>query len=156
MSSTAFPDLSGESRVFFLNAVLSLGCSLCIFIGLWPFKGLFHAWFYKYVPYYWHTHCMMGWFDVGCIGLFSVNVFAYRDFNDSTTKEAIDLVYVLNAVMHGLWGAHNLNQYYRRGVLQRYGRGISTAVHNYPFIFTLWSVWDRIYPQYLCTLLWGE
>ena len=126
-------DLSGAELVHFLNAVLASGCSLSIFLGLWPFKGLFHAWFYKRVPYNWavvrqieHSvkcicvictntrlrllqHTMMAWFEVGCIGLLTANVLAYRTFTDETSKEAHDLVYTVNLVMHFLWGLHNLH-----------------------------------------------
>ena len=46
-------DLSGAELVHFLNAVLSFACSFCIFLGLWSFKGLFHAWLYTHVQYNW-------------------------------------------------------------------------------------------------------
>ncbi len=43
-------ELRGAPLVLYLDTVLSIGCSTCILIGiligLWPFKGLFHAWFY--------------------------------------------------------------------------------------------------------------
>ena len=42
---------TGPHLIFFANCILALGCSLCILIGLWPFKGLFHAWFFKRYPY---------------------------------------------------------------------------------------------------------
>ena len=49
----------------------------------------------------------MGWFFVGCIGLFTANVVAYNTFTKTTSIEAYNMVYILNAVMHGLWGVHN-------------------------------------------------
>ena len=54
-------------------------------------------------------HTMMAWFEVGCIGLLTANVLAYRTFTDETSKEAHDLVYTVNLVMHFLWGLHNLH-----------------------------------------------
>ena len=107
--------LEGAPLVLFLNTVLSLACSLCILIGLWPFQGLFHAWFYKnYQLYTWTTHTMMAWFDVGCIGLFTTNLYALMHFDTATTSmEAYHLVYTTNAVMHLLWGTHNLHLYLR-------------------------------------------
>merc|ERR1712070_187901 len=80
-------------QVFFLNTVLSLGCSLCILIGLWPFRGLFHAWFYKNYKYDWPVHTMMGWFDVGCWGLFATNVQALTTFVATTGQEAYNLIF---------------------------------------------------------------
>ena len=53
MTSLALGDLSGAELVHFLNAVLASACSFCIFLGLWPFKGLFHAWLYTHVQYNW-------------------------------------------------------------------------------------------------------
>ena len=128
--------LSGASLVLFLDAVLSSGCSLCIFIGLWPFRGLFHAWFYKHVPYTWTTHTMMGWFDVGCIGLLTTNTYAFLHFKESTGQEAFNLVYTTNAVMHFLWGVHNLHLYitaitHDKGTANEWRR---------PYIILLWSI----------------
>ena len=52
---------------------------------------------------------MIAWFDVGCIGLLTANVLALRTFTDETSKEAHDLVYSVNLVMHFLWGLHNFH-----------------------------------------------
>ena len=52
---------------------------------------------------------MMTWFDVGCWGLFSMNLFAFLKFSARTSPEAYELVYTVNAVMHFLWGIHNLH-----------------------------------------------
>ena len=86
------PFYSGAQLVLFLDAILSLGCSF----GLWPFKGLFHAWLYKSSQYTWQHHTMMAWFDVGCIGLFTANIFALRNFTADTSIEAYELVYTTN------------------------------------------------------------
>ena len=39
---------------------------------------------------------MMAWFDVGCIGLFTANIFALRNFTADTSIEAYELVYTTN------------------------------------------------------------
>ena len=129
-------ELSGASLVLFLDAVLSFGCSACIFIGLWPFKGLFHSWFYTRVPYNWSTHTMMGWFDVGCIGLLCTNVYAFRKFSASTSPEAYEMVYTTNALMHFLWGAHNLHLYLV-AVFSDKGTGMEW---RRPYVILLWSL----------------
>ena len=93
-----------------LNAVTSIGCSACIFLGLRPpFEGMFHSWFYKSVPCNRSTHTMVCWFDVGCIGLLCTNVYAFRNFTALTSPEAYDLVYTIDALMHFLWGTHDLH-----------------------------------------------
>ena len=105
-------ELHGAQLVIFLNTALSATCSICTFLGLWPFGGIFHSWFYKSAPYTWTTHTMMAWFHVGCLGLFTTNVFALRNFTDETSSEAYELVFTTNALMHFLWGMHNLHLYY--------------------------------------------
>jgi len=120
-------NLSGAQLVLFLDAILSFGCSDCAFIGLWPFKGLFHAWMYKkHAPYNWQTHTMMAWFDVGCIGLLTTNIFAYLKFTESTSVEAFELVYTTNFIMHLLWGVHNLHlflcNFYQKGSKEEWRR----------------------------------
>eukprot|EP00978_Attheya_sp_CCMP212_P002535 scaffold5152_cov60-Attheya_sp.AAC.1 len=56
---------------------------------------------------------MMGWFDVGCWGLFATNLQALLYFDESSTGvEAYRLVCTTNAIMHFMWGAHNLHQFY--------------------------------------------
>lgn len=110
----SFLGYSGPHLVIFINMILALACSLCILIGLYPFKGLFHAWLYKnYTRYDWSAHTMMGWFEVGCIGLFCMNLQALLFFTETTGQEAYRLVYITNAVMHFLWGAHNLHHFIR-------------------------------------------
>ena len=98
--------------ILFLNTVLAASCSLCIFIGTWPFQGLMHAWFFKnWQEYSWTTHVMMTWFDVGCIGLFFLNLQAFLTFDQATTsQEAYAVVFNTNTIMHFLWGIHNLQQ----------------------------------------------
>ena len=73
---------SGAQLVLFLNAILATACSVVYaLIGLWPFKGLFFAWLYKEPKIYtFQHHTMMAWFDVGCIGLFTLNIFALLKF----------------------------------------------------------------------------
>ena len=107
------PELTGAQLVIFLNAALSAMCSLCTFLGLWPFGGLFHSWFFKSAPAYtWTTHTYTAWFHVGCLGLLTTNVFALRHFTRETSAEAFELVFATNALMHFLWGVHNLHLYY--------------------------------------------
>jgi len=129
--------LSGYSLVYFFNTVLSLGCSLCILIGLWPFRGLFHAWFYVRYPFSWNVHTMMAWFDVGCWGLFATNLQSLLTFTSSTSPEALKTVCVTNALMHFLWGAHNLHL----GV--RGLRGVDAGTVDEwrrPSVILLWSL----------------
>lgn len=95
----------------FLNAVMSLVCTLCASMGLWPLRGLMHAWLFKRHPYTWTTHVMYGWFAVGVLGVFVTNTFAFFNvIKTETTRadEAYRMVLFMNAVMYGAWGAHNL------------------------------------------------
>merc|ERR1712232_249329 len=95
--------LSGPALVVALNAALASGCSTCILIATWPFQGLMMSWFFTRYRYTWTTHIMMTWFDVGCIGLLTANIFALCKFNPETTSpEAYDLIYLTNAMMQGL------------------------------------------------------
>merc|ERR1712232_883083 len=66
-----------EQLSVLFNAILSFGCSTCILIATWPFRGLMMSWFFTRHRYTWPTHIMMTWFDVGCIGLFTTNVYAF-------------------------------------------------------------------------------
>jgi len=100
--------------VLFLNTYLAFSCSGCILIGLWPFRGLFHSWMFSNSVYTWTTHVQMGWFDVGCIGLFVTNLQALTTFTDNTGAEAYRSVFVTNAIMHALWGVHNLQMAVRK------------------------------------------
>ena len=114
MDSFFVQELSGERLVISLNAALSAMCCLCTFLGLWPFGGLFHSWFYRSAapPYTWTTHTYTAWFHVGCLGLLTTNVFALRRFTPDTSPEAFELVFATNALMHFVWGVHNLHLYY--------------------------------------------
>ena len=114
MDLFSVPELSGAHLVIFLNAALSAMCSLCTFLGLWTFGGLFHSWFFKSSApaYTWTTHTYTAWFHVGCLGLLTTNVFALRHFTRETSPEAFELVFATNALMHFLWGVHNLHLYY--------------------------------------------
>ena len=47
--------------------------------------------------------------SVGCWGLFATNLQSLLTFGGSTSPEALRLVCVTNALMHFLWGAHNLH-----------------------------------------------
>ena len=47
----------------------------------------------------------MAWFDVGCIGLFTANIFALRNFTADTSIEAYELVYTTNLVIKKMNGA---------------------------------------------------
>merc|ERR1719245_2071266 len=99
--------LSDEALAVLFNTILSFGCSACIFTAAWPFQGLMLSWLFTSHRYTWTTHIMMTWFDVGCIGLLTTNTFALLMFDPvKTSTEAYQLVYLTNAVMHFLWGAH--------------------------------------------------
>lgn len=125
-----------EKYILFLNTVLAFSCSSCILIGLWPFQGLFHSWFWKKSTYTWVTHIEMAWFDVGCIGLFVTNLQALATFDEDTGSEAYRLVFVTNAVMHGLWGAHNFHQFFRKMT----GKDDNTTNElRRPYPLMLWS-----------------
>ena len=54
----------------------------------------------------------MSWFDVGCWGLFATNLHAPLHFDESTGANVYRLVCITNAIMHFMWGAHNLQQFY--------------------------------------------
>lgn len=54
----------------------------------------------------------MAWFEVGCIGLLTTNTLAYRTFTDTTSREAHDLVFTTNMIMHLLWGLHNQHLFF--------------------------------------------
>lgn len=122
--------------VLFLNTILSACCSICILIGLWPFQGLLHQWFWKQSFYTWTTHVQMGWFDVGCIGLFVTNLQALILFDRQTSTEAYYMVFVTNAVMHGLWGIHNLHQFVRK--FRKQGQGTMLELRR-PYPLLMWS-----------------
>jgi hypothetical protein len=148
--------LSGPQLVVFLNALLSLGCSTCILIATWPFQGLMMSWFFTNHKYTWTTHIMMTWFDVGCIGLLTTNVFAFLRFDpDSTSPEAYELVYLTNCVMQGLWGAHNLHQWII--ILRGADKG-TDAQWRRPYPMFLWSLFGACgtgFVRNLLTLKYG-
>eukprot|EP00751_Fragilariopsis_kerguelensis_P023338 CAMPEP_0170892358 /NCGR_PEP_ID=MMETSP0734-20130129/41603_1 /TAXON_ID=186038 /ORGANISM="Fragilariopsis kerguelensis, Strain L26-C5" /LENGTH=140 /DNA_ID=CAMNT_0011282297 /DNA_START=49 /DNA_END=467 /DNA_ORIENTATION=- len=79
---------------------------------------------------------MMAWFDVGCIGLFCTNVYAFNHFTESTSSEAYELVYLTNAVMHFLWGVHNLHLYIT-GIFHDVG---TVFEWRRPYVIFLWSI----------------
>ena len=127
---------SDADYILFLNTIMASSCSGCILIGLWPFQGLFHSWMFKNSWYTWTTHVEMGWFDVGCIGLFVTNLQALITFDEGTGEEAYQMVWVTNAVMHGLWGLHNLHQFIRK--LRKHGDGTVNELRR-PYPLMLWS-----------------
>jgi len=53
---------------------------------------------------------MMTWFLVGCIGLFAINLFAVMRFDpDTTSLEGYEAIYLINGLMHFLWGMHQFH-----------------------------------------------
>ena len=105
---------SEASYVLFLNTILASCCSLFSGFGIWLFRGLFHHWIFKESHYLWTTHWLYAVFNVGCIGLFVTNLLAFATWNESTGEEAYRTVFITNAVMHGIWGCHNLHQTIRK------------------------------------------
>jgi len=96
------------------------------------------SWFFTRFKYTWTTHIMMTWFDVGCIGLFTVNTYAFVKFDVARTgTEAYELVYLTNAVMQGLWGAHNLHQWI---IIMRGADKGTEAEWRRPYPMFLWSL----------------
>merc|ERR1719295_440769 len=107
-------EFSNIQYILFLNTTLSFACVGVISISLWPFQGVFHQWLFKRSKYTWNTHVMMGWFEVGCIGLFTANLHALLTYDEQTGTEAYDTVFLINIAMHGLWGIHNFHQIIRK------------------------------------------
>ena len=102
--------LTGPTLVLLFNAYMAFGCTSCISLATWPFQGLMMQWFYVRAKYTWLTHTMMTWFLVGCIGLFAINVFAIMRFNpDTTSIEGYEAIYLINGLMHLLWGLHQFH-----------------------------------------------
>merc|ERR1711971_562976 len=100
--------------VLLLNTILASCCSLLSGFGLWIFKGLFHNWIFSEDKYLWTTHWLYAVFNVGCIGLFTVNLLALATWTETTGDEAYRTVFIVNVVMHGIWGMHNLHMTVRR------------------------------------------
>lgn len=126
---------SNAQWILFLDTILS-SSSITILFGLWPFQGLFHSWMFKNSSYTWTTHVEMGWFNIGCLGLFITNLQAFLTFNESTGFESYRLVFVTNAVTHGLWGLHNLHQFVLH--LRRHAKGTVNELRR-PYPLMLWS-----------------
>merc|ERR1719210_2560076 len=115
-SSTVDADLSGEFMVVVFNLILSFGCSTCILIGTWPFGGMMASWFWTKYRYTWTTHVMLTWFDVGCIGLFTTNLYTLlsypsisRELSASGVQGGLPFAiwqgnFAVNMIMQGLWG----------------------------------------------------
>jgi len=130
--------LSGPALVVLFNGILSFGCSTCILLATWPFQGLMMSWFFTRHKYTWTSHIMMTWFDVGCIGLLTTNIFAFLRFDPArTSPEAYELVYITNCVMQGLWGAHNLHQWI---IIMRGADKGTDAEWRRPYPMFLWSL----------------
>jgi len=138
----------GESLSVFFSTILSFGCTSCILLATWPFKGLFGAWSFKRARYTWNNHICMTWFLVGCIGLFTTNLYALLVYPDiQMVLENADLqklvwplwkgVFMVNMVMQGLWGLHNVHQL----TIQLRGANAGTdAEFRRPYGMFLWSI----------------
>merc|ERR1712238_559699 len=96
-----------------LNAFLAFGCTDCILLATWPFNGLMNQWFFPRHRYTWPTHIMMLWFEIGCIGLFVTNLYAFLVYKtlDPLPREIWDGNWWVNFVMHLLWGFSNGHQF---------------------------------------------
>jgi len=102
--------LTGPTLVLLFNTYMAFGCTSCITLATWPFQGLMMQWFYIRHKYTWTTHTMMTWFLVGCIGLFAINLFALMKFDpDTTSLEGYEAIYLINGLMHFLWGLHQFH-----------------------------------------------
>ena len=126
---------SNVQYILFLDTFLS-SSSISILFGLWPFQGLFHSWMFKNSSYTWTTHVEMGWFNIGCLGLFVTNLQALLTFDDTTGHASYRLVFVTNALTHGLWGLHNLHQFVLH--VQTEGQGTVNELRR-PYPLMLWS-----------------
>ena len=127
--------LTNSEYILFLNTILASSCSLFVIFGLWPFQGLFPSWIFKKFPYTWTTHVQMGWFDAGCIACFVANIQALFTFDETTTGiEGYRVVFVMNAVIHGIWGVHNLHQAVRK--FRNQGKDTVNELRRpYPLLF---------------------
>jgi len=128
-----------EVAVLF-NLVLSFGCCFAILLATWPFKGLTPQWNFKRLRYTWTTHIMMTWFWVGCVGLFVNNLYAllvYPSIKD-LDQRVWEGTFMVNFVMHLLWGLHNLHQW----VIIMRGADKGTE-----------GEWRRPYPMFVFSLL---
>ena len=105
----------------------------------------------------------MAWFDVGCIGLFTLNIFALIKFTKDTSVEAYEVVYIVNFVMHLLWGAHNAHLVWAEDGLRRpypllfyslFGACGSGALRNY-YALSYGTDTDDI-TNYTCIVEWGS
>jgi len=145
-------DLQGETLSVLFSTILSFGCTSCITLATWPFQGLFGAWSFKRARYTWNNHICMTWFLVGCIGLFTTNLYAllvYPDIVDGMkaglAAEKSDAlawrmwkgVFVVNMVMQGLWGLHNVHQLTIQ--LREANKG-TDAEFRRPYGMFLWSI----------------
>ena len=102
-----------------------------------PFRGMFLSHFFKNHRYNFSSHIFMGWFSVGCFGLFTANLTAYKTFTKTTGIEAYNMVFILNAVMHGLWGIHNFH------IWTRIHRGLdkgTVSEWRRPYSMFFWSI----------------
>lgn len=77
----------------------------------------------------------MFWFDVGCIGLFTLNLRCWTTFSKSTSEEAFEANFLVNAVMHGLWGIHNLHQIYRLYISRSDNNTVNQLRRPWPLLF---------------------
>lgn len=143
-------NLPQETFAVLFNLILSFGCSACILIGTWPFGGMMCSWFWTKHRYSWPTHVMMTWFDVGCIGLFVTNLYTLMVYPEvsrqlTTAGSHVGLPwsvwqgnFMVNCVMQGLWGLHNLHQWLI--IMRGEDQGTETE-------------WRRPYPMFLWSLL---
>merc|ERR1740121_2029265 len=97
------------------------------------------SWFFTRHKYTWTTHIMMTWFDVGCIGLLTTNLYALLVYPDI---ENLDWRvwrgnFLTNMVMQGLWGAHNLHQWI---IIMRGADKGTDAEWRRPYPMFLWSL----------------
>mmetsp|Transcript_93340 Transcript_93340/g.247807 ORF Transcript_93340/g.247807 Transcript_93340/m.247807 type:complete len:203 (-) Transcript_93340:127-735(-) len=105
--------MSPEEVAALFNLILSFGCSASILMATWPFQRLTTSWLFTNYKYTWTTHVMMTWFDVGCIGLFTANLYCLLVYPDIPQLDfrVWKGNFLVNCVMYGLWGAHNSHQW---------------------------------------------
>jgi len=142
-------ELAGESLVVLFNLILSLGCSVCILIGTWPFRGMMASWFWTKHRYTWPSHIMLTWFDVGCIGLFTTNLYCLLTYPSTSRAMAAAGMsgglpfeiwkgnFIVNCVMQGLWGMHNFHQWII--IMRGADKGTDTEWRR-PYPMFLWSI----------------
>jgi len=142
-------ELAGESLIVVFNLILSLGCSVCILIGTWPFGGMMAQWFWTKHKYSWPSHIMLTWFDVGCIGLFTTNLYCLLAYPAASREMAAAGLpgglpfaiwkgnFIVNCVMQGLWGMHNFHQWII--IMRGADKGTDTEWRR-PYPMFLWSI----------------